>query len=434
MNQAYQQIVKSIDFRLNNIIDAHNAIEETDRTGESRFDAVIKLRTEVAFFIHLLKSNFLTREIFQELLDYDKILKTSSEFQNAIALASKFLKELTDLISGHERYPVLLEIDYGEWSDPFFKFVTIPTNKLISKINKIAVSDVLSNFKILDQINTQLNKLILKWSEDDEEADLSKIVEIFNQFRQIIPGIEYQTGFLKEYSGANAAVRLNHVCNAINPTYISGNLNEIYFSEYISQGVEDKNDSLLYTTDCKKIRNHIILKIDEGLSIESSIKNFINYMEYYRNASDYNNEKDLQKEFELHLFNDGYFPVSEAQLKNARIDTLAVSDNNAFLIEYKQIGWSSNERINLGSELNKIKQSFVQTDIYIKRLEKHPHLMKAVYILIFSKKYFMFENGITHVEKDNITFYFKLVYLGLESPSEIKNVKCFDVKSILKQA
>jgi hypothetical protein len=261
---------------------------------------------------------------------------------------------------------------------------------------------------------------------------LTEIVAEFDSCRQELFVLEYLTGFQKEYVGANSAIRLNHLFNAVIPLHLPQNTNEGIFENLVVSGTDLEKDEL-YLSDCKKIQSHIIQKLDEGFSIETTIRNFIAFMENYRKATDYpKGEKQLQKEFEMYLFDKGYFPLSEVQLKDARIDTLATNDSNSFLIEYKQIGWTKSE-INLKSELEKFSSAFIQSDIYSKRLSAYPSLQKTVYIIIFTTKYFIFKNGKTTIQHNGLTFSFYSVYLGNESPSKIKNPVIYDIESILNE-
>ena len=428
---AHRNLIQNLNFRIENISDSYqNVLRTTD--DEKKGKANINFKTEIAFFIHFIKNNYLSRTLFAELLNYNDTLDLSNEYIKSIKKTTKHLKQISQLIREHHDFEKFKNECNDGWKNPFNDSMTIEASILLDRIK--IISDFISSKKIsfVNESYEILVGICERWGHHIPASDLTEIVAEFNNCRQELFVLEHLNGFQKEYTGANSAIRLNHLFNAITPLHHPQSTNEGIFENLIVSGTDLEKDEL-YLTDCKKIQSHIIQKLDEGFSIETTIRNFIAFMEIYRKASDYTKgEKQLQKEFEMYLFDKGYFPLSEVQLKNARIDTLATNDSNAFLIEYKQIGWSKSE-INLKLELEKISSAFIQSDIYSKRLNAYPSLQKTVYIIVFTTKYFIFKNGKTTIKYNGLTFSFHSVYLGNESPSKIKKPMIYNIESILKE-
>jgi hypothetical protein len=428
---AHKNLIQNLNFRIENISDSYQIVlRATDEKRKEK--ANINFRTEIAFFIHFIKSNYLSRTLFEELLSYNDTLDLSSDYIKSIEKTIKHLKQISQLIKGHQDFEkFVIECNDG-WKNPFKDSMSIEATKLLDRIEKIP--DFISSKKI-SFVNESYEILVAiceRWENHIRASDLTEIVNEFNNCRKELFVLEHLNGFQKEYVGANSAIRLNHLFNAIIPLHHPQTTNEGIFENLIVSGTDLEKDEL-YLSDCKKIQSHIIQKLDEGFSIEITIRNFIAFMESYRKASDYPaGEKQLQKEFEMYLFDKGYFPLSEVQLKNARIDTLVTNDSNAFLIEYKQIGWTKSQ-FDLKMELEKIKSAFIQSDIYSKRLNAYPNLQKTVYIIIFTTKYFLFKNGKTTINYNGLIFSFHSVYLGDESPSKIKNPIIYDIESITNE-
>ena len=427
---AHKNYIQSLNFRIDTISDALKILINSSQ--EKKKEATVSYRTEIAFFIHFVKNSYLSKSLFEELLNYNSILDSSIEYISIIREATNRYKQIAQLIETHPDFEKFTAECDDDWSNPFGGSSTIKASLLLKKLANLSEFTPSKNIDNFNHIYNILVSICERWQNHIRETDLTEIVKSFDNCRKELFRLEYLTGFQKEYVGANCAIRLNHLFNAVIPLHHPKSSGEGIFEGLIVSGTDIEKDEL-YFNDCKKIKNYIIQKFDEGFSIEATVRSFITYMECYRKASDFpKGEKQLQKEFELYLFDKGYFPLSEVQLKNARIDTLSVNDSNAFLIEYKQIGWSKKE-ISLKRELDKLRSSFIQSEIYSKRLSVYPSIKKEIYIIIFSKRYFIFKNGNNILKYNGLTFIFHMVYLGDENPSKIKNTEIFDIETIINE-
>ncbi|SHJ83574.1 hypothetical protein SAMN05444280_13336 [Tangfeifania diversioriginum] len=429
---AHKNLIHSLDSRIEYINDAYqNVLRTADK--DSKGKANINFRTEIAFFIHFIKNNYLTQTLFEELLKYNDTIDLSEKYVNSIIKTIEHLRQISRLLKEHQDFKKFKVECNGGWKNPFNDHRPIEVSLLLDKIEKIPEFISSKKIEFINKNYSILVSIYERWEDHIKTSDLTEIVTELNNCRKELFVLEHLTGFQKEYIGANSAIRLNHLYNAIFPMHLPQSASEGIFENLIVSGTDFENDEQ-YLSDCKKLQNYIIQKLDEGFSIDITIKNFIAFMENYRNASDYHEgERQLQKEFEMYLFNKGYFPLSEVQLKNARIDTLATNDTNAFLIEYKQI-LRVKSQIALQSALKeKIKSAFTQCDIYSKRLNANPMLQKIVYVMIFTSKYFIFKNGNTIINYNGLTFSFHSVYLGDENPSKIKKPLIYDIETILNE-
>jgi hypothetical protein len=415
-----------LNFSIDTISDAYQTLYSAAQ--ERKKEANVTFLTEIAFFIHFVKTNYQTKQLFEELLNYDNSLNSTEDYISTIKETTNLLRQTSQLISNHIDFKEFISGNDDGWSNPFGDTMSTSVSILVRKIENLQEFVPSQKIEFINNIYSVLVSICERWEYHVKTTDISEIRESLAKCLKLLRKLDYQTEFLKQFVGSSSAIRLNSVFRSTIPTHQPSSIERFMGNIEISGSdlMKDKQ----YLNDCKKIREYLIRKLEEGFSIEVNIKNFISYMECYRNATDFpKGEKQLQNEFELFLFNKGYFPLSEVQLKNARIDTLAVNDSNAFLIEYKQIGWSRN-KTNLKTELEKINSSFIQSEIYSKRLNYFPSIRKIIYVIVFSKYYFIFKNGISELSYNGLIFKFFLVYLGIESPSKIQKPIVFDIETM----
>ena len=134
-------------------------------------------------------------------------------------------------------------------------------------------------------------------------------------------------------------------------------------------------------------------------------------------------EKYFQREFERFAFLHGIYPISEAQLKNARIDDLLTTPEQSFICELKQIGFGieASNQIKKNTILSKLKHAVTQSQIYHERLACYHTLLADVYILAVSRVPFILTEN--HIEHHGITYHFIIINLSNTLPSKQKPIK-----------
>ncbi|MCU4165386.1 hypothetical protein [Carboxylicivirga caseinilyticus] len=423
-----EKILKALDFRIEIVEDAfQQAINSSNNNAKG---AYLNYHKEVAFFTHFIYTNDIIKLPFRELLAYDKNLFNDKTYRDIISEICSSIREVSNVIINEIGLDNLPEEINDGWKNPFKTELSIQAKDLFLKLIKYDALPKPQETVVLKAIYSILVEIFTRWDYTKPKTNWGNTFALMENYSQQISKLEYLTGFLKEQTEANSALRLFNLYKAINPIGIPNSFNERFFHEIVASG-DKLTDDKTYLTDCKKIKEYLQQKILEGFSIDVSIDQFITFMENFRKADEFpEGEKQLQKEFETFLFHKGYFPLSEVQLKNGRLDTLAINGSNSFLVEYKQIGWNK-DIDSVKDEINKIVSSFIQTEIYINRLNGLESLQKTIYVILFTKKYFVFNNSINDLYYKGKTFRFQTVYMGETPPSKIKNYEIINLNEMI---
>jgi len=122
-------------------------------------------------------------------------------------------------------------------------------------------------------------------------------------------------------------------------------------------------------------------------------------------------ERFLQRFLEEYAFQQGYYPISEAQLGRGRFDTLIHKLNGtSFLVEAKQVGFGSEGGNATSKEaIEKIERAIAQAQPYKSRLADYT-CESDVYIVLFTPQYFVFE-GEQPVKRGELSFFVEVVNL-----------------------
>lgn len=107
-------------------------------------------------------------------------------------------------------------------------------------------------------------------------------------------------------------------------------------------------------------------------------------------------EKGLQKRFEEFVFHEGYYPISEAQLNNGRIDTLVYDKSDTFLFELKQIDFDTKKETPKSLNI-KLKSAQIQSSIYRDHLRNLNNISDSVFIILFTKRKIHFKADIDRI-------------------------------------
>lgn len=428
----YKNQLDAINYRI-------EAISEIKRTLEkATIENVKNIRKEyyleVACFVHTLWENDDLSILFNELLSYSSRLGQRIEYAEAINKIKQSIKSIAAQILSHEHFKDL-EKDYCDgWVNPFDKFpVTIKLRNLLERLNEIdnlklrlSYDEMYTLFASDDGLNGILDRFIRN-SEDNFES----IYLEMESFRDNLRILFFYNQFQHDYLGVNSAIQLQTIYRAIHPLFKTSEINERIFKGLIKSGDElIEADRLLY--HCKKIREYFRQKLVSKFSIDTSINRFKHYMEvFYSSDLSISSEITFQKEFELFMFNNGFFALSQGQVGNGRYDNIIINEHNAFLCEHKQIGFGK-EGETKKILLSKFLKSKIQTKIYHERLKLFPELSNDIYIIIYSKFYLCFKNAISDVQMNGLTFKFRLISFEKIAPTKIRKIEEIDIEGLLK--
>jgi len=423
-----EDLIEALNFRLATILDSEKKRKATFVEMEDRYRK--ELYFEISSFIHFIKENETLNILFEELLGYKENILKTDEYK-------KFLKEFYDTVSNVSK--LMLENEYFkefEASQDKNHHYSLNQNGELLKLKEILQR--LENIEADENsgkqsysysgIITHFYDICTKWKLEQIKG-IDNILIQLEKLKAILSNLNYYSEYQHDYLGVNSAVNLMKIYKAANPKLEPKDLEEILLKQSYEKG-ENLFFSEELISDCKKIKMYLELKLKTGFSLNITIERFKAYMELYFNSIVLN-EKEFQKEFEQFLFNNGYYPISEAQVSNGRLDTLAVNKESAFLCEYKQIGFSSASETK-SEAIKKILSSTIQSEIYQARLSSYPNLSSVVYVILFTKYFLGFKDNIYEMKVGGIKFVLKQIYLGDTPPSKVEKPEVIDIKELIK--
>lgn len=223
------------------------------------------------------------------------------------------------------------------------------------------------------------------------------------------------SGRAKQHTGSNAAQLMQSVYYYVhdeNENDKSGDLLADLWYLSDTQGRPGKRTARdVYLRLRSALTNRIVRK--------TVLSRFKAYCELYKTAwliSELNKgenknrpERFLQNFLEEYVFQQGYYPISEAHLGRGRLDTLIHEINGAsFLVEAKQAGFGSeSEDVTSKKAIAKIEQAIAQAQAYKSRLADYTS-ESDVYIVMFTSRYFVFSDE-QPVKREGLNFFVEIV-------------------------
>lgn len=390
---------------------------------------------EIAYYIHSIKENYELNQLFDELLNYRKNLRNFDEYRNAEISIEKSLKEISIELLQKNDFEIINEKLGNTWSNPFDSWGTLNVKEILEKLSNLNENRLLQNYSDLRNLifnDDGLNGIVNRWHRVNNE-NFESVFEHINSITDKIQILNYYEDFKYGFTGGKAAKKLNEFYLSIHPIYVEDIFLNIYRSAiHNGEDIGDISELLDY---CEVLRDYFNKKLSNKFSIENSILKFKHYMEVFNEKYGKENpEKDFQKDFELFLFNNGYFALSEGQVGNGRFDDIVINQNNAFLCELKQEGFRKNKNFTTTNTIRKkIESAKIQTKTYHERLREFPNLSTDVFVIIFCKNYSRFKNDENRIQFDSLTFNFFIVNLNKNSPSTQKIVNFIDIESHLEK-
>ena len=122
-------------------------------------------------------------------------------------------------------------------------------------------------------------------------------------------------------------------------------------------------------------------------------------------------EEVLEDFLEEYVFQQGYYPISQAQLGRGRLDTLVhVSGEASFLVEAKQVGLGNGqEPVTAGKAVQKIREAMDQAQGYQDRLAGYTS-GTDVYVVLFSASYLVFDDPLP-TKRGGLNYFVEVVNL-----------------------
>ena len=374
------ELLTALDYRIGLISELKVSLNETNNKEISR-----RYYTEVAYFVNTIYQNDELSFLFTELLSYSSRLHLNEEYSRAILNIRQAIKSIANQLLTHEKFTEFETKEGSGWKSPFDgSYTTIEVRPLLERLrdldnNKLIMrySDIFTLLNSGDGLNGILNRFVSIC-----DLNIQGIRNELNSFNDNLMILSFHSKFQHDFLGVNSALTIKNIYEAIHPVITTTDLNKQLFNSWINSGENMiERDNLL--SHCKRIREYFHQKLSTKFSIDFVINKFKHYMEIFQIdcLSDYS-ETYFQREFELFMFNNGYYALSQGQVGNGRYDSIVLDENNAFLFEHKQIGFGIKSE-SKSDCFNKFKSGKIQTEIYHQRLRLHPRLSNDVFIIVF---------------------------------------------------
>jgi len=413
------QIVNGLQYRFSEVI---KSLVDISGDNSSVFDTFYrnKLNDNISFYIYYIRNNFTVKGIYEEILSYEENLRNDNE----IAETNKAINENLSYVCGK-----LLDNNNIN-SNPELANMNF-INPLSSLFNQ-SISDWLKYFKDIDKkhfwrlmdINKVLsilkNEIIKNGNGFSSTDEINKSLDLISVKVKLI---DFKYNFISRYNSSKDAKKLDRIYSSMNPVEGFSIFSPPNYTHF-----EIKNA-------IERLHNVIINSLNNNIFKISIIKKFASYLtiykviEFSKHKSPRVREKTFQKEFELYLFNNDIFPISEGQLGNARFDTFGITKDNSILYEHKQIGFSKLSVTKQSIE-KIIEQSVNEGLSYARKAHNIYKFDKEVNIILFTKKPFRVEKD--SFLKEGVVFNFLVVDLSGIPPSKQKPIY-IDIDNIFSE-
>ena len=426
------KLIDALDFRIKSIEDSKDILEKS--LAGNKKENRKKYYFDVGYFVHTIWENYDLKILFEELLSYSSQLKQREEYSTALSNINKSIKSIATQMLSHANFTAF-EKEYGNinWVNPFEHLPLLNIRTLLERLKDIDNNKLMHSYNNIYALfvnSDGLNGILNKFTRISETG-YENIIKELNLFSDNLRILFFHEQFHYDYLGVNSAIQLQLIYRNVHPLFVPSEINEAMFNGFIKSG-KDILEANNLLSHCKKIREYFKQKLNTKFSIEVSIQRFKQYMEVFYKSEDSKYSEDIfQKEFELFMFNNGYFALSQGKVGNGRYDNIILNENNAFLCEHKQIGFGRIKETKK-KQIEKFQSSKIQAKIYHERLRLFPDLSNDIYIMLFSKYYLRFKDNISDIQIDGLNYKFKLICLEKVVPSKIKKIEEIDIAEIIQ--
>lgn len=431
MKTRNEIILEGLESRLESIRDCSATLKEVDHKNRD----YSSLYEEISYFLHFILNTEEFKGTFNELYFYIQRLPQNGKYTTILNDIEKGFKEISKQAISHPNFGDYKDKQSGKFKNPFTQRPLLTASEFLNQVGSLKIIPKGPLVSFLTDINIILAEIWNKLFEYDE-GDWKEIIRMFGEVKSKIRTIEYFEEFEHNYLGAQSAKNLISVYLSLNPqTDLETNTNLLLIAHNVQEGkgIYQSNTLSVLNSDCKNLFYYLKRSLTITLSIESVIDRFTNYISLYFKGSLSGSkiEKQLQEKFEEFIFQSGFYPISEAQIGNGRLDTLILDYSNSFLTELKQVNLSRTK--DKQKKINKIlSQARIQSSVYFDRLKSLPKLSNVVFIIVFTDQNIFFQNNLDRLRKDGILFIFKKVGLYEKSPSKLPEAYPVNIEDLIE--
>lgn len=396
-------------------------------------DRYKNLYVEVSYFVHYVMTNEELNRIFDDLLLFYNKVKASVEYKRIVTSMESAVRIISNELKAHSNYSNFIGSTTGNWSNPFINPPTINSNNLLIGLTNFSFNAGVEMFSVMDRLIRVLTEMVQRWIAIDTEG-FDSILKQIQLLHEDLQKFDELQNYEHDYAGARSAKDLFLIYRAFRRDLRGQRADESILFEYIHKGKAiDKNIEDQILINARKLLFNLQNGLEIRFSMEVTVERFCNYGTLYLvyPIRTKKIEKFFQMKFEEFVFQEGYYPISEATVKNGRIDTLVVNQNNAFLCELKQVDLGKTKLTKKQFE-DKIKHATIQSGVYVDRLRTYPNLEKMVFLIIFVNQPIKFFENISRFNKNGIDFIVKVVYISSVAPSKLRWSNNLNIKKLIK--
>lgn len=429
----HQNLIEGLSKRLDRIIqEAENLDNYSDTNKDySRF------YQEIAYYVHYIVKNEELKRLILDLIAYLPKLKDNPNYDTTKKEIVKCVRVISKAILEHPNYDKYKETCFIEYMHPYQMHLQLRLDPLLKLLAEFEFKTEFDLKEYSENILGIVNSVLTSWAFENQEH-IFELSDVLGELSKEVANIKFCEVFEHDYFGVKSALNISKIYTSINPRTQFGKKETTYdylITELVQKGeaVRDKFNLEELRADCVKVYDYLVNKINSKLSIEYIIDRFSTYISlYYRaNLENTNPEKLLQKKFEEFIFHEGYYPISEAQLNDGRIDSLLFNNSNSFLCEFKQVDLASTSE-NESDVDKKFSLAQVQSSIYFDRLKALPDISDSVFVILFTNRKISFKDDIDRIDKNGVHFIFKGISVYDNVPSKIFDNYVVNINELIK--
>lgn len=380
--------------------------------------SIDNFRSSIAFYMHYIYSTSELLSILEKISRDGDTIKYKEQLRELIEGTRGNMSDLATYILELEEFENVLGKWEQKWGNVFGEGGFLLTSKeFLLEMKSIRDLGRFNAQKLCDMKNILFSKefsdgsIIAKLEKEGVALDNRKIKLTMKCLCTLIKEFAYAENFRLRYANLDAVEVLERIYRVNNPL-----MEECLVDSLHNKVVKDFDHEMLC---CDRLHRQMLCELDIGATKDALIKRFKTYMEIFKPLKVSENikmpEKALQSKFEEFLFYNGMFPISETVLGNGRSDTIELNNENAFLYEFKQVGFGKTKETKASIE-RKIKIGANEIKKYHGRLSSLPNLTQELYVIIFSGKPITLSNDYKYIEGLHCFFY--VVDLSNVSPSK----------------
>ncbi|MFA6376581.1 MAG: hypothetical protein WCX69_04255 [Candidatus Paceibacterota bacterium] len=427
MDEKTKKIKRILSQRYQDIADfvfPPHFFERKNDLSDTPLPILINFLRKISFFVNYIRqTEELEVQYIEFLKEYDGLnnnTKVNEIKKNIIELIKKIAKKFNEngVRRTLEKFPKDKD---NEIKDPCNESINIHCSKYAAKVLIMDFDFNDFDIKILKSIKAKFERIGEAINRFDNVELLVDFDKINATLQRNINEFESFTIYQPLFKSLNSFKQIDEIYQYECPNGLNYNTKGLREWGFIYRNGEI--DAL--KIHAQKVCQELLNGLDDRICRNTVIERVKNYFELFGDRR-IKNETALQKEVERMIFLERYYPISQAQFKKGKLDTLLVGGKDAILVEYKRIKKGCGK-----AGIKKILQSVVaQSGTYRAKLATFPKLQKEVYVIIFCfGKMIRIEAKQPHINRDGYNYYFVPIDMRDKCASKLGNIDYISISA-----